>query len=679
MNPEVPIMPSAHQPLVSVVMANHNGARYLAEAVASVQRQSLRDLELIVSDDASSDDSVTIVRSLMVQDHRIRLIRGKRNVGPAAARNSAIAIAKGAWIAIMDSDDVMHESRLARLVDAAVADRADIAADDLIEFDKHPSQSGRSFLTGRWARAASWIDIAEYIARNCFYGPGPTLGYLKPLFRTSSFAHEALRYDESLRVGEDCDLVLRLLHAGGNFRVYPFALYYYRKHSASISHRLNENVLAAIQVADRRLCAQIGGGDRRLTMALARRTRSIDTALAYERLLNALKTRDWRRTLEVALANPRAAALLRLPVAARLDRLTSSLVRRVRARPGQATRANSGARHSRGPLMSAVIDSRRAPTRAAGGPDHQPSEPAAANVAVCICTFRRPSSLRAAMESVARQTLPEGVLLTLIIIDNDQEATARPLVDGFRAKARFPVEYRHCPGENISIARNAALDAVEAPWLAFVDDDEHASHSWLAELLAARTGAQAVFGPCEALYRRGTPIWMRRGDFHSNRISRSKDVIDTGYTSNVLVDMTFVRRHGLRFDVALGRSGGEDTIFFHAMHHLGAVLKYAPRAIVYEEVAASRTNARWIVRRRYRAGQTYAMMLRRFSPRRYSLSKWTSPLKIATCVVASAFSALNSARASRWIMRGIFHIGVLSFAVGLRVHQEYGDRERSAS
>jgi glycosyltransferase involved in cell wall biosynthesis len=308
-------------PLVSVVMANYNGARYIAEAIASVQRQSLRDLEIIVSDDASSDDSVSIVMDLMARDQRIKLVRGERNGGPAAARNQALALAKGAWIAIMDSDDLIHQDRLLRLTDAAIADGADIVADDLVAFDERPSRPTGGLLKGPWARTAFWVEIADYVALNRFYGPGPALGYLKPLFRMSSFGSGALSYDESLTVGEDFDLVLRLLYAGGKFRVYPPGLYYYRKHKASVSHRLNEDVLIAAQRADRRFCNAVADVDQRLIKALAKRARSIETAIAYERLLAALKIRNWRRAIAIALARPSAAALLRLPIQVRLGRL----------------------------------------------------------------------------------------------------------------------------------------------------------------------------------------------------------------------------------------------------------------------------------------------------------------------------------------------------------------------
>src|SRR6202012_21151 len=93
---------------VSVIIANYNSEKFIADAVRSACDQSHRSIEIIVSDDASADSSVRIVEDLMAEDVRIRLIRSNVNGGAAAARNRALEAAKGQWICILDSDDLMH-------------------------------------------------------------------------------------------------------------------------------------------------------------------------------------------------------------------------------------------------------------------------------------------------------------------------------------------------------------------------------------------------------------------------------------------------------------------------------------------------------------------------------------------------------------------------------------------
>jgi succinoglycan biosynthesis protein ExoM len=314
--------------------------------------------------------------------------------------------------------------------------------------------------------------------------------------------------------------------------------------------------------------------------------------------------------------------------------------------------------HVREPISLPSIETEASPPSARVG------------VTVAICTFRRPSIVKA-VESVTRQRLPADVAMRILVIDNDATPSAKELIEEARAKTSVEIDYRHVRGQNISVARNAALDATSTPLLAFLDDDEYAAPDWLSNLIALRQGAEAVFGACEANYPDDAPSWLRTCDFHSNRLPENGRIIDTGYTSNVLIDMGFVRASGLAFDPLLGETGGEDTLFFHALHKGGGTLRYAPSAVVHEDVVASRLNLTWVRLRRYRAGQAYAMMLYRFDRRAYRRAVASAPLKILACLLISFVTMFASSRALWWLMRGVFHLGVVSYALGARLHREY--------
>lgn len=90
-------------PLVSVILPTYNRAYCIAPAIASVLRQTHSNLELIIVDDCSTDNTAEIVNAM--DDDRVRLIRHERNRGAAAARNTGIAAARAALIAFQDSDD----------------------------------------------------------------------------------------------------------------------------------------------------------------------------------------------------------------------------------------------------------------------------------------------------------------------------------------------------------------------------------------------------------------------------------------------------------------------------------------------------------------------------------------------------------------------------------------------
>jgi glycosyltransferase involved in cell wall biosynthesis len=297
---------------VSVIVANYNGEKFIADAIRSACNQSLRAIEVIVSDDASTDASLQIIKGLVAEDSRIRLVESSVNGGAAAARNRALDVARGQWISILDSDDLMHPDRLLSLVGEGVRSNADIVADDLLLFDTDHQAPPEPLFIGRWSKAASWVSAEEYLATNNFYGSGPALGYLKPIFRASMIEKQNVRYDERLTIAEDYNFVFRLLMAGAKFRTIPQIGYFYRRHSGSISHRLNSIALRSI------LDVEKGWAERwplaSLQPLFHSRQRSIRRAIAFDQLVQAIKLRQITKAAMTAIADPAAAWLLHLPL-----------------------------------------------------------------------------------------------------------------------------------------------------------------------------------------------------------------------------------------------------------------------------------------------------------------------------------------------------------------------------
>ena len=104
--------------LVSVIMPNFNGGKYLRESVDSVLSQTYTYWELIFVDDCSSDDSLDIVRSY--DDERIKILQNKQNCGAAESRNYALREARGRWVAFLDSDDIWLPEKLEKQIDFMV-------------------------------------------------------------------------------------------------------------------------------------------------------------------------------------------------------------------------------------------------------------------------------------------------------------------------------------------------------------------------------------------------------------------------------------------------------------------------------------------------------------------------------------------------------------------------------
>jgi succinoglycan biosynthesis protein ExoO len=296
---------------VSVIIANYNGEKFIADAIRSACRQTLRSIEIIVSDDASTDSSVRIVESLIAEDDRIRIIRSDVNGGPAAARNRALGLARGEWISVLDSDDLMHPRRLQSIIEEAIKSQADIVADDLLLFDAGRQASPQTLFSNRWAKSPQWVSPEEYVLTNNPYGRGPALGYLKPVIRSSTISQHKVRYDERLTIAEDYDFVFRLLVAGAKFRTLPQIGYFYRRHSGSVSHRLSSDALQRI------VDSEAGWAKRwpqaSLQSALRARERSIRRAIAFDKLVQYIKAGQMVAAVRKALADPAAAFLLYLP------------------------------------------------------------------------------------------------------------------------------------------------------------------------------------------------------------------------------------------------------------------------------------------------------------------------------------------------------------------------------
>lgn len=98
--------------LVSVVMPVYNCEKYVEESIRSVLEQTYEEFEIIAIDDASTDNSLTILKELEHLDHRLRVIENKLNIGVSKTRNKGIEMAKGEWIAFLDSDDIWCPKKL---------------------------------------------------------------------------------------------------------------------------------------------------------------------------------------------------------------------------------------------------------------------------------------------------------------------------------------------------------------------------------------------------------------------------------------------------------------------------------------------------------------------------------------------------------------------------------------
>lgn len=226
-------------PAVSVVVASHNPGQYLAQAVESVLGQTLREMELIVVDDASSDGSHEWL--LARDDPRLVVLRNERNLGQTASLNRGLARARGRFVARMDADDIALPQRLAEQTTYLESrPDIDICGTQVELIDPRGQAHGRMPLPREpdsvWAFSILQCPFVH-----------PTV-----MLRGELVRDQGLRFDEGY-VNQDFELWSRLLvrRRGANL---PAALLRYRVHEGSMTVRHHEeNLRATAAIVRRRL------------------------------------------------------------------------------------------------------------------------------------------------------------------------------------------------------------------------------------------------------------------------------------------------------------------------------------------------------------------------------------------------------------------------------------------
>jgi succinoglycan biosynthesis protein ExoU len=285
---------------VDVLMAAWNREATIARAVKSVlEDPAVR--ALIVIDDASTDRTFDEAIRAGNGSGRLILRRLERNRGPAEARNFAITLSDAPWIAVVDADDYVMPQRFSRLL--AFADGWDFVADDILHIaaDRIGVQEPEPMLSQ--APFEPWpCDLETFILGN-ISGPRKLrkdLGFFKPLMSRRFLETHSLRYDESLRLGEDYALYARCLALGARFLVVPAQGYISAGRTDSLSARHSKEDLERLRDSDLELvkmCAFTEEEHR----AILKHYHSIDARVQWLNVIEAVKDKSPVRFLEAAL------------------------------------------------------------------------------------------------------------------------------------------------------------------------------------------------------------------------------------------------------------------------------------------------------------------------------------------------------------------------------------------
>jgi glycosyltransferase involved in cell wall biosynthesis len=220
---------------VSVVIPCHNSEKFIFEAISSVLRQTYNDIEIIVVDDGSSDDSWDVIKSF--KEKKVKSIR-QENKGGCNARNIGFSYAKGDYVMFLDSDDMIGPNVVESLVNTF--------------------KRGSDISACSWKRLVnennSWLEKPSGLEKrpinNDFLYAWLSGWYIPPsaLMWSREALEETGNWDESLAANQDGDLIMRALLSGKKINYSDKGVAYYRSHGVSkISVSNNVKSISALK------------------------------------------------------------------------------------------------------------------------------------------------------------------------------------------------------------------------------------------------------------------------------------------------------------------------------------------------------------------------------------------------------------------------------------------------
>ena len=215
-------MSQNNPPLVSIVIPLYNGAKYIEETVRSVLAQTIKEIEVLVMNDSSKDNSAAIVEKLQLEDKRVKLVN-KSNSGVADTRNQGIELAKGKYVALLDQDDVWETTNLEEKISRIESEKRHWAFSDIKYIDAGGQLINKEekIITGDFYRnLLKWENVI----------PAPSGN----LVIEREFLGKEIRYDTTIPYPSDRDIVVQLARKGEPVFVNQ-KLWRYRIHGESMS------------------------------------------------------------------------------------------------------------------------------------------------------------------------------------------------------------------------------------------------------------------------------------------------------------------------------------------------------------------------------------------------------------------------------------------------------------
>lgn len=230
-------------PKISIIVPVYKAEKYITDCILSLQRQSIKDIEIILVDDCGGDNSIFIVEKLAKFDKRIKIIYHQENLGPMMARYDGVLKSEGDYITFCDSDDTLPHDALEKLLNKAIISGADIVSgtiDYITNSNKHLYWNNSLKYGGDKISVYKSLLLGEYGHNLC-----------GKLFRSSILRNNKYSHFPHFINGEDAIFFYEIVHNINIATTIKDIVYYYQQNDNSSSQtRLTNERLKNVVIAN---------------------------------------------------------------------------------------------------------------------------------------------------------------------------------------------------------------------------------------------------------------------------------------------------------------------------------------------------------------------------------------------------------------------------------------------
>lgn len=298
------------------------------------------------------------------------------------------------------------------------------------------------------------------------------------------------------------------------------------------------------------------------------------------------------------------------------------------------------------------------------------------HISVCVCTYKRQGLLLRLLKEVSAQETNGLFTYSVVVADNDSDRSAEATIERARLELQLPIKYCVEPRQNIAMARNRVVGNAEGEYLAFIDDDEFPTKTWLISLFKACTerDVDGVLGPVLRHFDETPPKWIEKSSFYVRRVNPTGMPVSwqEARTGNVLL-----KRELINFDPAPFRPefrAGEDQDFFRRKIAEGRTFIWCAEAEAFETVPPARWKRKYLLRKALLRGATAGLHtdIAGVAKSLIAIPAYTLALPVALLIGQHAFMTL--------LVKIYDHLGKLLILIGINpVQEEYVLDEPQAS